>query len=77
MRPSISEVYVWVAHYADGTEGIEFNDGLRSHPALVHDSPDGAKSFLGHAARSIKSSSQHAPNRIVRIELRKFVWMSK
>jgi hypothetical protein len=72
-----TEIHIWIGHYADGTEGILACDfplpgglGTRFMP-LMHSKHEVAES-LAPTARRIQSASQHAANRVVRVELRTF-----
>jgi hypothetical protein len=75
--PPVTELHVWIGHYAEGGEGILSGDfpmpyalGLR-HMPLMNSDRAVAETFAP-MARRIQSSSQHAASRITRIELRTF-----
>ena len=75
--PPITELHMWISHYADGTEGIIAGNlplpnglGNRFMP-LMNSRRDVAEAFAP-MARRIQSATQHAGNRIVRLELRTF-----
>jgi hypothetical protein len=75
------EVHIWIAHYAAGGESMIAADiplpgglGMR-HMPLMNGRRHVAES-LAPLARRIQSASQHASERIVRLELRTFRAMS-
>lgn len=75
------EVFIWIGHYADGTEGMLSADFVmpvatgervtRHMPLMSSQRVPAAE--MAPIARNIQSASQHAPRRIVRVELRRFV----
>jgi hypothetical protein len=75
--PPITELHVWIGHYAQGGEGLISADlpmpgdlGMR-HMPLMNSSKRVAAS-LAPLARQAQSASQHVAARITRIELRTF-----
>lgn len=75
--PPFTELFVWIGHHSDGSEGILSCDlepvrGVKRHMPLMNGHRDVAERFTTRA-KAIQSASQHAPLRIVRVELRRFV----
>lgn len=75
--PPFTELFVWIAHHADGSEGILAADlepvrGVKRHMPLMNGHRDMAERMTNRA-KAIQSSSQHTKHRIVRVELRRFV----
>lgn len=75
--PPVTELHVWIGHYAEGGEGMLSGDfpmphdlGMR-HMPLMNSQLERAEA-MAPWARRIQSSSQHMASRITRIELRTF-----
>lgn len=74
--PPMTEVHIWIGHYAGGGEGMlaasaPLPDGKDRFMPLMNSRRAAAESFEP-LAKQIQSASQHAEGRIVRIELRTF-----
>jgi hypothetical protein len=74
--PPMTEIHIWIGHYADGTEGMLAADfpmlaGAIRHMPLMNSRRHIAENFET-LAKAIQSASQHAQGKIVRIELRTF-----
>jgi hypothetical protein len=76
--PPMTEIHVWIGHYADGTEsmlsaGLLMPDGTTHHMPLLNSRREVAER-AGDTARKVQSASQHSTvaRKIVRIELRTF-----
>jgi hypothetical protein len=75
--PPVTELHVWIGHYAEGGEGLLSGDfpmphGLGTRHMPLMNSDRAAAEAFAPAARRIQSSSQHMASRITRIELRTF-----
>ena len=75
--PPITELHIWIGHYADGTEGIiagslPLPNGLGRRFMPLMSSRREVVEMLAPMARQIQSASQHATKRIVRLEIRTF-----
>lgn len=75
--PPITEIHLWIGHYAAGGEGLLSADfplpggvGMR-HMPLMNSIRANAEA-LAPMARRVQSNSQHTASCITRVELRTF-----
>lgn len=75
--PPMTEVHIWIGHYANGGEGMIAAsmppiDGAPPHFMPLMNSRRAVAEGFEPLARRIQSASQHSNGRITRIELHTF-----
>lgn len=74
--PPMTEIHIWIGHYADGTECMMATDfpvvGLITRPMPLMNSRRDIAESLAPLARKAQSASRHLTAPIIRVELRTF-----